>query len=226
MKTVSILAGAAAASAGTLLFARAANALGPVDVEVAARVGGGTSPVSSGSNSSSSGNLDINPLGFGVGGRAGVSFFNVYAGLSAMYYFGGGKDVPTVPGMPPAHESGTSVLYGAEVGYDIRLPGITVRPQVGVGKYTLNVDGSAQVCVGALGCAMYTGSSTWDNVYIEPGITAKASFGTWLVGADANVFWLPGSDKVDISLCPSPVCHYTLTSQLAFTAHGQVGLQF
>ncbi|HEV3191110.1 MAG TPA: hypothetical protein VGY54_11460 [Polyangiaceae bacterium] len=223
MKTGSILV--AVASGLALLLARDANALGPVDVEVAARVGGGTSPVNSSASSSSVGSLDINPLGFGVGGRAGVSFFNVYAGLSLMYYFGGSKDVP-IPPMATVHESATSLLYGAEIGYDIGLPVITVRPQVGVGRYTLNVDGSANVCIPGFPCVQANGSSTWDNVYVEPGIMVKASFGSWLVGADANLFWLPGSDKVDLSLCANPACHYTLSSQLAFTAHGQVGLQF
>jgi hypothetical protein len=219
MNSASTLVLLMAANVSALLAARDASALGPVDLEIAGRVGGGTSPVNSGTSSNGS-SLDINPLGVGVGGRAGVSLSSLYAGLSFMYYFGGSKDVPNPVG-PPVHESGTSVLYGLEVGYNLRLPVITVRPQVGVGKYTLNVDGSAQV----FGVS-YSGSSTWDNVYLEPGILVKASFGMWLLGADANVFWLPGSDKIDVSLCSSPLCHYTLSSQLAFTAHGQLGLQF
>ena len=219
MKAVSMLVAVAAASGLTLLAARDASALGPVDVEIAGRVGGGTSPVNSGTSSNGS-SLDINPLGFGAGGRAGVSLSSLYAGLSFLYYFGGRQDVPSPLG-PPVPVSGTSVLYGLEIGYNIGLPAITLRPQVGVGKYTLNVDGSAQVSG-----VTYNGSSAWDNIYLEPGIVAKASFGMWLVGVDANLFWLPGSDKVEVWLCPSPLCHYTLSSQLAFTAHGQLGLQF
>ena len=219
MKTASTLVLMTAATVSTLQVAGDASALGPVDVEIAGKVGGGTSPVSSGTSPNGT-SININPLGFGVGGRAGVSFSSLYAGLSFMYYFGGRQDVPSPLG-PPVPVSGTSVLYGLEIGYNIGLPAITVRPQVGVGKYTLNVDGSAQV-----GGVTYNGSSTWDNVYLEPGIVAKASFGMWLVGVDANLFWLPGSDKVEVWLCPSPLCHYTLSSQLAFTAHGQLGLQF
>jgi hypothetical protein len=80
--SVLLLAGAALS---TLSVTRRASALGPVDIEVAAKVGGGTNPEN---NSHDAG---PNPLGFGFGGRAGVSVSGLYAGLSFGYYLGVAK---------------------------------------------------------------------------------------------------------------------------------------
>src|ERR1019366_6022326 len=48
-----------------------------------AKAGVGTNPSSS----------PINPLGFGLGGRGGASFFGFYGGVDLMYYFGGSQSV-------------------------------------------------------------------------------------------------------------------------------------
>lgn len=151
-----------------------ASALGPIDVEVAAKVGYGLSPLS---------NLPANPLGFGVGGRAGISVFNVYVGGTGIYYLGGSTE--------------TSLLYGGELGYSIKVLIVTIRPQVGVGNYVLHTD------FGGV-------SSNAHNLYLEPGVTGLVKLGTWLLGADANVLVLPGMTG----------------NQAAFTAHGQIGIQF
>jgi hypothetical protein len=210
MKRASIMLRAVATALTAFSVAGNARALGPVDLEIAGKVGGGTNPVSGGPG--------LNPLGFGIGARGGGSLYNVYAGLSFMYYFGGGQDLPGPLG-GTVHDSASSVLYGIELGYNIPFLGITLRPQIGVGNYTMNVTGSATV----LGVT-FPGSSTWENVYLEPGVTAKASFGHWFVAADANLFWLPGASNVQVAL--SQQTQFTLSSQVAFTAHGQAGVQF
>ena len=46
---------------------------------IGAKVGGATNPLASPAP---------NPLGLGLGGRAGVSFFGIYAGVNALYYVG------------------------------------------------------------------------------------------------------------------------------------------
>jgi hypothetical protein len=175
--------GVLAATFGScLFFSSNASALGPVDIEVAARGGYGTSPFA---------NDPVNALGGGVGLRAGISVFNVYLGATGIYYFGGRVTLPVA-------FSDTSVLLGGELGYNIKVSILTLRPQVGLGNYAVRVD------VG--------GASTLNNNwYLEPGVAGLVKIGSlWLVGADANVLVLPGMPA----------------NQAAFTVHGQVGIQF
>ena len=121
MKGALILLLAAAVGAGTLSYTRDAHALGPIDLEIGAKVGAGTNPTGD----------KINPLGFGLGGRAGIGIFGIYAGVTAMYYFGGSAS-------DPIHRTGKAVLYGAEAGYTFKLVFLELRPQLGVGVYNGN----------------------------------------------------------------------------------------
>jgi hypothetical protein len=181
---------ASAAALFTLSVTLTASALGPVDVEIAAKVGGGTNPLSEVTYLNPPAKQP-NPLGFGLGARAGVSILGFYGGLSFMDYLGTSQVGQGVT------ESLKSVLYGVEVGYNIGVPLLTLRPQLGIGKYTQSESLSG------------TSDST-SNLYLEPGVTGLLSFGMWIVGADANVLFLPGLSG----------------SQPAFTAHGQVGIKF
>src|SRR5260370_17643940 len=126
MKRAHILFIAAAAGAGALSVPRDAHALGPVDLEIGARIGGASSPVSGG----------LNPLGFGLGARAGVSLFSFYGGLSFMYYFGGGQDVGTGGAAPPLHPPSTPTLFGVALPRPIRYPPYTLSPPLSTGNYT------------------------------------------------------------------------------------------
>jgi hypothetical protein len=179
-----------ATALAALLGATTASALGPVGVEVGARVGGGTSTASSGPN----------PLGFGLGGRAGASIFNVYAGVSFMYYLGGSESTPPsviAAGGTGGTLSAKAILYGVDIGYNISAVFLTVRPQLGIGNFVLNgkIDGI---------------STSGHNLYLEPGVTALIPLGIWFAGADLNLLVLPGAAE----------------SKAGFTADGQVGLNF
>jgi hypothetical protein len=194
MRIASILFLASASGLGALSVTRNASALGPVDVDVAAKVGGGTSPIAG----------LPNPLGFGVGARAGASLAGFYAGISFMYYVGESEGVSTDgggPGPTPEKYFLKSILYGIEVGYDLALALITLRPQLGVGSFTLIPSDSNDI-FGQPNSTVY--------VYLEPGVTGLLSFGQWIVGADANALFLPGWSS----------------AHPAFTAHGQVGIKF
>jgi hypothetical protein len=185
-----------AASLGTPSVTHNAAALGPVDIEVAAKVGGGTNPEKNANG------LPPNALGLGLGARAGASLFGLYAGISFMDYLGTKGQVD-----PGGTESLKSILYGVEVGYNIGVPLLTLRPQLGVGNYTV----SGSFSGGVAGVASSPPPNfTNSNLYLEPGVTGLLSFGIWIVGADANVLLLPGMHG----------------SQPAFTAHGQVGIKF
>src|SRR5580692_6891662 len=80
-------------------FASDASALGPLDIEVAARLGVGTTPSNIPSGAT-------NPLGFGLGARAGVSIIGLYGGGSIDYYLGGSQ----------GSESVHTLKYGLEGG--------------------------------------------------------------------------------------------------------------
>jgi hypothetical protein len=124
-------------------------------------------------------------LGLGFGARAGVSFLGFYGG-SFMDY------------LEASVSEDTPMPAGAEAGYNIGVPFVTLRPQLGVGNYTLTASSTG------------TASSNTNNIYLEPGVTGLLSFGLWLVGVDANILLLPGLSG----------------SQAAFTADGQVGVTF
>jgi len=169
--------------------ARTAHALGPVDVEVAAKVGGATNPYSGGA---------VSPMGFGLGGRAGVVLLELlYGGVNLMYYVGStGPDIGYPS--PTATISGHAWMYGVEAGFGVKpIDILTIRPQVGLGNATFNF-------------SRKPGDYDVSNLYVEPGITVLLSLGTWFVGADANALVIPGLAQ----------------SNAVFTAHGQVGVKF
>jgi hypothetical protein len=154
---------AAALGAGTLAISRDAHAIGPVDVEVGARIGGGTSPFSS----------QPSPLGFGLGGRAGASFLGYYGGLSLMYYFGDSGNAGSIS------QSEHAFLYGVDLGYGTKLfDMLTLRGTLGIGDFTVSYTG--------------IGQTNLSNLYLEPCFTALLTFGFIYVGADASVIVLPG----------------------------------
>jgi hypothetical protein len=171
---------------GFSLFTREARALGPIDLELGAKIGVGSNPDSNGPN----------PYGFGLGGRAGLSIFHLYAGGSAIHYFGGSIDTPL------GKTDVSSTLLGGELGYTITaLPIIQLRPQVGLGNASFSTSvGSAD--------------SSSSHLYVEPGLTVLIPILLLYVGADANALIVPGVDQ-------STGGTKTLTS---LTLHAQIGI--
>ncbi len=162
----------------------------PIEVELGAQAGLGSNPS----------NANVNPLGFGIGARGGVSIIGIYGGLRAIYYLGG-------------EEAGVkfhSLQYGIEGGFNIRLLDdlLTIRPQLGIGNYTLTASGSI------VGVNVDTSDS---KLYLEPGVVGYVSFGGLFVGADINLLAIPGVDE------PGQRESKTWT---AVTMHGQVGFKF
>jgi hypothetical protein len=203
MRTASIVAGAFAFSAATFAMTRNAHALGPVDIEVGAKAGIATNPISSSTTNGVSVSAP-NPLGFGLGARGGVSFMGFYGGVQLLYYFGSSQDVSALGQSISVSEH--TFMYGLELGYGITLLDLlTIRPQVGIGNASFSSSASGSGVVNA-----NVGTGGGSNLYLEPGVTALVSLGTFFVGADANVLFFPGLDN----------------SKAAFTLHGQVGLKF
>ncbi len=189
----------AVAGLAVLSTTKEAAALGPLDVEIGAKAGIGTTPSNVPSESP-------NPLGFGLGARGGVAILGFYGGVSFLYYFGGSNSV-SVPGGPSLSVSTHSIMYGFEGGYGLKLLDIlTLRAQVGVGNFTATASAGGS-------------SNDTSNLYVEPGITGLVSlpFVGWFVGADANVLVLPGISKDSSGQSQT---------DLAFTLHGQIGYKF
>jgi hypothetical protein len=168
-RTACILGLCGLASLAVVTSARTAHALGPIDLEIGAKAGVGTNPVSGGG---------LNPLGFGLGGRAGVVLLDhLYGGVNLMYYLGG-SDGPI---------SEHTLMYGVEAGWGWKLADIlTIRPQVGIGNATFSSSGAP-------------GTGSISNWYIEPGVTGLVSLGLFFVGADANVLDFPGLTNSDVA---------------------------
>jgi hypothetical protein len=179
----------AALCAGTVCVSRDAHALGPVDVEVGARVGGGTSPFGG----------QPSPLGFGIGGRAGASFLGYYGGLSLMYYLGGSSNTNMIS------SSEHALLYGVELGYGTKLLDlITLRGTLGVGNFAVSYTG--------------VGNTTLNNLYLEPCFTALVSLGIFFVGADISLIVLPGiGDPANQNASSSWDTAFTAHGQIGLT---------
>jgi len=179
---------------------RAARAVGPVDFELGAKAGGGTNIAG--------GPSDL--LGFGLGGRGGVSAFNFYGGVDLMHYFGSSVT-------PAAGEtiSASAWMAGVDLGYSFKIAILTIRPQLGTGDLFVSSSSSLTACRYCQITIPTHGSSSGHNLYFEPGVTALVPLGIYFAGLDANWFILPhivdeSGDK----------------PQTAFTLHGQLGVHF
>ncbi|HEY6461789.1 MAG TPA: hypothetical protein VIY73_16600, partial [Polyangiaceae bacterium] len=137
----------------------------------------------------------LNPLGFGLGARGGVDVFGFYGGVKLMYYFGSSS----------GGFSDHSLSEGVDVGYNIKLSILTIRPMVGLGNFTTTGSGAGV-------------SESHGTLYVEPGVTALVSLGLIYVGADVNA----------LLLTSEPATPPATGNQLdtALTIHGQVGLKF
>jgi hypothetical protein len=149
-------------AAAAVLCATRARALGPVDLEIAGRAGVAASAPDP--------DLDTNPYGFGLGGRAGVSFVGIYAGVSGIYYLGTSSAADRIH----------TAMEGAELGYTFGTPVFKVRPLVGFGNSTTTY------------APLQGSGSSFDNLYVEPRVLLMVPLGTYFVGVDAAVILLPG----------------------------------
>jgi hypothetical protein len=194
MKNFLRLTGALVVTLAIALSSKEAHALGPVDIEVGAKVGAATNPGAG---------WQLNPLGFGAGGRVGVSIFGIYGGLNLIDYIGNNA------GINSAH----ALEFGGELGYSIKISVLTIRPQVGFGNITFSDTYSGT----ALG---FTASSSSNNAsfYLEPGLTALITLGIFYFGVDANA--------LIITAMPTNPPGGSTSTDTAFTMHGQVGLAF
>jgi hypothetical protein len=188
---------------GSLVLAAGdASAVGPVDIEAGATASFGTNPASS----------PPNPLGFGLGARAGASMLGFYAGADVAYYFG--SSTTTVSGY---RASDWALKAGGDLGYDFKIATVIVRPRLGVGDLivTSNPTRTAAPCQCNI-VFFLVRPSTHNDLYIEGGLTALVPMGMFFVATDA-----------DFLVVPNPIANSCCDElETAFTFDAQTGIRF
>jgi hypothetical protein len=193
-----LLVAIAVATPAGLASARDARAAdddpGPVG-EVALLGGFATRPVASSPTS-----IGINPVGGGIGARAGVAYRGFYFGASLADTFYGST-------APYPDSTTTLLMAGAEAGYGATIQQRwVVRPRLGLG---LGIVASSRLG----GTAAEAQSGFGGLFYVEPGFETMLLLGEakrWFLGVDANVaIFVPGQDTMS-----------------ALVMHGEVGVRF
>jgi hypothetical protein len=205
MRKTSLLLVASAAAVATLAHTTEAHALGPLSLEAGINVGYGSDPDSQDA---------FNPLGLGFGGRAGVSIFNFYGGIDGEYYLGGSTQIP-ITSTTSFKVSEHVVKYGLQVGYNLGIPFLTIRPQVGFGNLTATASSDAYTDPTS-GLSIPSTSASNSSFYLEPGVVGIISLGMYFIGADANALFITGFKDANGNS----------SLKTSFTAHGQVGVTF
>lgn len=125
----------------------------------------------------------VGTQGVGVGVRGGYTLpMKVYVGAAFVYHLGGSKDADQVK------YTGTTLYLGPEVGYDLELGPLVVRPYVGLGY------GSVKAKAEAGGRTIIDKSE--GGLALWPGLMARYPIEAFFVGADARYALVTGTDKI------------------------------
>lgn len=184
----------------------------PYLFEIGARSGYATVPIRGG----------VNPFGLGIGGRLGFNVSGVYFGAGAMD-FTGGTDVGATD---------QTWIFGGELGYNFRVgPHFTLRPQLGVGDALLThtepppprgshvdvITTASGSVVGGGGGALGGATTSVNNLYLQPGLTALLATTNYFCGVSFGPLIVPG-----ILYGPAPAQR---TTWISYTVEGQVGFR-
>lgn len=122
-----------------------------------------------------------NPYGFTLGLRGGYTLpgLGLHLGGRLMYYFGSTGELADTRKIESKY-----ITVSAEVGYDIDLFVLTLRPYLGFGYASLSSSGPTDTFEG--GAFM-----------LAPGATGIIPLGIFFVGADVRYQWLPADGHVD-----------------------------
>jgi hypothetical protein len=129
---------------------------------------------------------DLNLFGLGTGVRGGYTFdFGLYLGGQFIYYFGGSAE--RVAGVK--NES-NEILLGADVGYNIKLAPIVIRPSLGLGialrPYKTESDQN-----------FVKDSDTPVEFYVAPGALVTYPIGMFFVGGDARFVEVLATESIE-----------------------------
>jgi hypothetical protein len=224
------------AAVGVLASSSEARAAVPIEIEGGGFIGYGTNP-----------SKGPNPFAVGIGARAGVDVYDLYAGLAITYYFGGsgncgggapnsGEGMSSLPatycgaGIGEVSLSQMSVLYGVDLGYTLSIPRVKylkIRPLLELGDTEITRSGNvgaSDVTAGAL--SQY---HSVNSFYAQPGLLVFLTVSGFFIGADANLLLVPG--VLDITGAGANMDGTgNLTTEkrtfVAFTTHAQIGFRF
>lgn len=143
-----------------------------------------------GGYSPSTGDTEVDPMGVALGARGGLTIpmTDLYVGALFLYHMGDSATVLNV------ETTLSSFMLGGEIGYEIGVPFITLRPSIGLGLNNTSAD--VEGTIAGFGAS---GSTSEGDFYISPGINAMLTFGVIYAGAEVRyngVF----SDEVPDSL--------------------------
>jgi len=180
MKRLASLVAAAAVSSAIVLSARDASALG---AEVGADIGYGLKPFGD------SAAQTANRFGLGVGGHAGFEVFNIYFGASIRYYFSDGSNLVTAPvGSPSYHNLTQTLQVGGEIGYQINVLILTLRPYVWAGP-TMYMETADNPAVSLQNSTRFS---------LAPGLLARLKVvSPFYIGADVRYSIILGGEGED-----------------------------
>jgi hypothetical protein len=131
----------------------------------------------------------VNPMGFGLGVRAGYNLNKLFLGGRFMYYVGDASDLPT------GRLAMKSWLLAAEGGYDLELGCLVLRPGLALGIASRIIDGPPSFNGGNLGYIPGSASNTQVGLYLAPGASLILPIDAFFVGADARLHLVLG-DRV------------------------------
>ncbi len=124
----------------------------------------------------------VGTQGVGIGIRGGYTLpIKIYVGAAFVYHLGGSKDKDQVK------YSGSTLYLGPEVGYDLDVGPVIVRPYVGLGYGTAK----AKAEVGGNSIDRSEG-----GLAFWPGVMARYPIDAFFVGADARYALVTGTDKI------------------------------
>lgn len=129
---------------------------------------------------------DVQPYGVGLGAAAGLSLpaIPIYLGARVLWFVGdtGHATLPmgtsTISANTSVELSQSYLTYGVDLGYDVELGPLVLRPGLGIGSGTLYSNRA-----GANGFHMKANDST---LYLSPAVTVLAKLALLYVGAEAR----------------------------------------
>jgi hypothetical protein len=136
----------------------------------------------------------VEPYSLGFGGRAGLTLSDdlpLYLGARLLWFAGdtGNFEVTGSGASASAEISQSYLTYGVDIGYDLELGPIVLRPELGIGGATLYLNQASTA-----GLSMVETSE--GSLYLAPAVELLIELGLLYVGAEVRYLALTGSGQL------------------------------
>src|SRR6185295_9405239 len=125
---------------------------------------------------------DWNPYHLGLGVRAGATLSSIYVGASLDYFF---AETLHVSGF---EVSGGRLQFMGNVGYELGLPLITIRPLLGLGYARTRIDANS------------AGNASKQELVLAPGAEVLVSLGLINLSGELRYNWASTADAVIVGV--------------------------